>query len=229
MKSYLFATNRPWNIELFMAHRARFPGQWYVCVDPSDLPTMAESSRPRYVFFPHWSHIVPAVFLEQHECICFHMTDLPYGRGGSPLQNLISRGYQDTVLTALRMTAELDAGPVYMKRPLSLEGTAQEIFQHAAELSMDMIAEIIDQEPGAVPQSGTPVFFKRRKPEQSELPEDATPEGLYDHIRMLDAPGYPHAFLRHGPWVARVTGARLNGNTVDARVRFEKSKPDDTS
>ena len=28
---------------------------------------------------------------ENYKCIIFHMTDLPFGRGGSPLQNLISR------------------------------------------------------------------------------------------------------------------------------------------
>jgi len=212
-----------------MAHRARFRGQWHVCVDPSDLTAGAEFSQPRYVFFPHWSHIVPAVFLEQHECVCFHMTDVPYGRGGSPLQNLIARGHRETVLTALRMTTEVDAGPVYMKRPLSLEGTAQDIFHRAAELSMDMIGEIIAQEPTATPQSGAPVFFKRRKPEQSEVPADATPVALYDHIRMLDAPGYPHAFLRHGSWVARFTDTRLDGDMIEARVRFEKSEPDEAS
>lgn len=229
MTSYLLATNRPWNIEVFMAHRAQFSGQWHVCVDPSDLTAMAGSSQPRYVFFPHWSHIVPAAFLEQHECICFHMTDVPYGRGGSPLQNLITRGHRETVLTALRMTEEVDAGPVYMKRPLCLEGTAQEIFQRAAELSMGMIGDIIQQEPTATPQNGTPVFFKRRKPEQSEVPVEASPAALYDHIRMLDASGYPHAFLRHGSWVARFTDAWLDGDMIEARVRFEKSEPGETS
>lgn len=157
------------------------------------------------------------------------MTDVPYGRGGSPLQNLIARGHRETVLTALRMTAEVDAGPVYMKRPLSLEGTAQDIFQRAAESSMGMIGEIIAHEPSPTPQTGTPVFFKRRKPEQSEVPVDATPAAFYDHIRMLDAPGYPHAFLRHGSWVARFTDAQLDGDTIEARVRFEKSEPDGAS
>ncbi len=37
-----------------------------------------------------------------------HMTDVPYGRGGSPLQNLIARGHTSTKLTAMRMTAEVD-------------------------------------------------------------------------------------------------------------------------
>lgn len=224
MKNYLLATNRPWVLEVFLAKRNSFQGNWSVCVSQRDLQNAASETKPRYVFFPHWSHIVPEEFLKQNECVCFHMTDVPFGRGGSPLQNLIARGHRETVLTALRMTAEIDAGPFYMKRPLSLEGTARDIFRRAAELSMDMIGEMIKQEPAAAAQSGTPVFFKRRKPEQSEVPKGATPMALYDHIRMLDAPGYPHAFLRHGPWVARFTDARLNGNTVEALVRFERAE-----
>ncbi len=56
------------------------------------------------------------------------MTDLPYGRGGSPLQNLIQRGHTSTMLTALRCGAGLDTGDVYLKQPLSLHGSAEEIF-----------------------------------------------------------------------------------------------------
>jgi len=55
------------------------------------------------------------------------MTYMPYGRGGSPLQNLIVRGYRHTKLTALRMVEEFDAGPVYLKEDLCLEGNAEEI------------------------------------------------------------------------------------------------------
>ena len=64
------------------------------------------------------------------------MTDVPYGRGGSPLQNLILAGHTETKLTALRMVNEMDGGPVYVKMPLKLEGAAQEIYIKAGELSI---------------------------------------------------------------------------------------------
>ena len=44
------------------------------------------------------------------------MTDLPYGRGGSPLQNLIINGHKETMMSALRCVQELDAGPIYLKK-----------------------------------------------------------------------------------------------------------------
>lgn len=219
--NYLLCSNRPWSISAFMSIRKELPGNWCLCVSPSDLAESAAKLSPRYIFFPHWSSIVPQSLLERYECVCFHMTDVPYGRGGSPLQNLIARGHKETRLTALRMTATLDAGPIYFKRSLSLAGSAEEIFRRASDLSVRMMSEIVDSEPVPVPQVGEPTVFPRRKPEQSELPPNATAEQIYDHIRMLDAPGYPHAFLRYGNLYATFTAAKQIGNAVEARVRLE--------
>lgn len=227
MKDYILCSNRSWVLEAFSNARSGLTGNWSVCVSPDDLMAMARRTKPRYIFFPHWSSIVPSTILDAYECVCFHMTDVPYGRGGSPLQNLIARGHKTTMLTALRMTETLDAGPVYFKRPLAFDGSAQEIFRRASDMSIQMMTEIVDREPEPVPQEGEATVFARRKPHQSELPPDLTAETLYDHIRMLDAPDYPHAFLRHGSWLARFTEARLDGHNVEARVRFEKSKPDE--
>lgn len=221
MKDYVYCTDRPWTLEAFLKIRAGLPGRWSLCVSREDLAEMVARVAPRYIFFPHWSSIVPDAILAR-ECVCFHMTDVPYGRGGSPLQNLIARGHKSTMLTALQMTETLDAGPVYFKRSLSLEGSARQIMRRAAALSAEMMAEIVAREPAPVPQEGTPTHFARRKPAQSALPDAATPEALYDHIRMLDAPGYPHAFLNHGAWRASFTEAVVDGAAVEARVRFEK-------
>lgn len=97
------------------------------------------------------------------------MTDLPYGRGGSPLQNLIVRGLTATKLSALRVEVGLDTGPVYLKMDLSLSGTAEEIFVRVNKLVGKMIVEIIQNNLQPVPQEGDPVVFKRRKPEQSDM------------------------------------------------------------
>lgn len=104
---------------------------------------MLERIRPDFVFFPHWSWLIPEEIHAQFDCVIFHITDLPYGRGGSPLQNLIVRGYKETKLTALKCVSELDAGPIYLKRPLSLVGTAEEILQRASASMEEMIVDIV--------------------------------------------------------------------------------------
>lgn len=109
---YVVATIRPWNIEQYHSTIPTLRGVWHLITDPDELTIDNLSSiRPRYIFFPHWSHKVPAEIIDRYECVCFHETDVPYGRGGSPLQNLIERGHKDTVVTALRMVEDFDAGP----------------------------------------------------------------------------------------------------------------------
>jgi methionyl-tRNA formyltransferase len=201
-KTYLVLGCKPWNRRLFDERLRQLPGRWRFIGSPAELsPEVVEQLSPRYIFSLHWSWKVPDEMVERYECICFHMTDVPFGRGGSPLQNLIVRGLRQTKLTALRMSREFDAGPVYMKEPLSLEGGAEEIYLRAGRLSANLIQRIIRREPKPVPQRGEAVTFKRRKPEQSELGSSssspASLEALYDFIRMLDAEGYPRAFLHH--------------------------------
>lgn len=222
MTSYVLATQKRWNLSAFERNRSVLPGQWTLVTAPRDLDHTLASTSPRYVFFPHWSHIVPGNVLDAVECVCFHMADVPYGRGGSPLQNLIARGHKDTVVSALRMTADLDAGPVYMKRPLSLHGSATEIFERAADVVSAMIAEIALSEPMPKPQVGEATVFKRRTPKQSLLPTDTDLEGIYDHIRMLDADGYPHAFIDHGPWRVTFTNAKQTDTGVAAQIRIAR-------
>lgn len=221
--SFIFACSRPWGVEAFLARRPRLAGRWSVVTHPDDLsPDLLDAVRPRYVFFPHWSWIVPGAITDAYECVCFHMTDVPYGRGGSPLQNLIARGVTQTMVSALRMSAEPDAGPVYGKQPLDLSGPAEAIYRRAMAVALDQMEWIVREEPAPVAQEGEPTVFARRRPEQSELPRSGTPEALYDHIRMLDAEGYPHAFLTHGEWRLAFTDAVAEGERVHARVTFVK-------
>lgn len=220
---YVLATSRPWNLTHFAQARKDLPGSWLAVTTPDDLSALLERASPRYIFFPHWSHIVPAAIVERFECVCFHMTDLPYGRGGSPLQNLIIRGHRDTRISALRMTDVLDGGPIYQKRPLSLEGSAEQIFERAGASIIEMIAWIASNEPQPSPQEGQSVAFERRKPSQSRIAGITGADGLYDHIRMLDAPGYPRAFIEHEGWRMEFGEAELSGEAVEARVRITRT------
>lgn len=196
---YVVATVKPWNLSAFRSRTPNLPGRWHLIDRREDLTLEAlRELDPRYVFFPHWSWRVPTEVLQAYECVCFHMTDVPFGRGGSPLQNLIARGHKETRVTALRMVEELDAGPVYLKCPLWLEGKAQTIFERLAHIVYDMILQVVETEPEPVPQSEEATYFPRRRPEQSSLPMGGSLEQLYDHIRMLDAETYPRAFIEYG-------------------------------
>lgn len=223
MSPIVVAASRLWRPDLAERLAARSGRSCHLITRPEDLTAEALAAlAPRYVFFPHWSHRIPAAIHEAHECVVFHMADLPYGRGGSPLQNLIVRGHKDTQLCALRCVAEIDAGPVYLRRPLSLLGSAQEIYLRATDLIQEMILEMLASEPQPVPQQGEPVVFPRRKPEESNLAGLETLEQLHDHIRMLDADGYPHAYIEIGRFRLEFRRAAYQGDRVLADVTIKE-------
>lgn len=176
--------------------------------------------NPEYIFFPHWSDIIPADVYENFTCIIFHMTDLPFGRGGSPLQNLIVRGIEETKLSAIRCVKELDAGDVYLKRPLSLHGSAEEIFLRASNLMRDMMIEIIENRPEPVPQKGEVCVFKRRKPQDGCISGLDDLGKVFDYIRMLDADGYPRAFADIGNLHFEFERASLKDGFIKADVKI---------
>lgn len=195
-KRYVVCGSRPWSRRIYNEVIEKYPGKWYFVGSRDELALdFLREIDPRYVFLLHWSWMVPPEIFQSYECVCFHMTDLPFGRGGSPLQNLVLRGYRSTKLTAFRVTGECDAGPVYMKRRLSLEGNAEEIYIRATYLAARMIRQIITREPQPCPQKGKAVLFARRKPKESEIPALPSLWSLFDFIRMLDAEGYPKAYL----------------------------------
>jgi methionyl-tRNA formyltransferase len=181
--------------------------------------------NPGMCFSPHWSWKVPKAVLDEFECVCFHMTDVPYGRGGSPLQNLILAGHQETKISALRMVEEMDAGPVYLKQPMLLSGSAKAIYERASDVVFDMIGEMTARQPVPMQQEGTVAKFSRRKPSESRLPVAGEASNLYDHIRMLDAPTYPPAFIEWGDFRLEFGHAELVADgSVSAQVSIRKKK-----
>jgi methionyl-tRNA formyltransferase len=145
-----------------------------------------ESISPRYVFFPHWNWRIPDAIVSRWECVVFHTAPLPYGRGGSPIQNLILRGFQQAPVNALRATADLDAGPIYLSDDVELSGSLSEIFERIGGAVTRIIVQMIQVEPQPKEQTGIPTVFTRRSPMESEINDEDSLAVIYDKIRMVD-------------------------------------------
>lgn len=218
-ETYVVASIPDWSIRNFDKLK-KLGGEWYLIADKDDFTFHhLKMIKPRYIFIPHWSWLIPEEIYSKYECVIFHMTDLPFGRGGTPLQNLLSRGIYETQISAIRAAKGIDTGDIYLKRALSLEGDAEGIYIRCFDIITDMIKEIIEANPAPTPQEGKAVVFKRRTPEQSRIEKCALPE-LYDHIRMLDADGYPRAFLEYKGFRLEFSRASLKDGYIMADVRI---------
>lgn len=218
----LIVTIKSWNIENAkkINHKYVIKHNVYIIQNKEELTyEKVKSINPEYIFFPHWSWVIEKEIYENFNCIVFHMTDLPFGRGGSPLQNLIACGIKDTKISAIKVEAGMDTGAVYLKEELNLNGNADEIFIRASKIIFNkMIPYIVENPITPKKQNGEVIEFKRRRPEQSELKEEFSLEKIYDYIRMLDGEGYPKAFARFGKYKLEFSRASLKNGKIIADV-----------
>jgi methionyl-tRNA formyltransferase len=214
------ASSKDWFIlddELVKAHDIK------TIINPSDLEEQALSKfAPDFIFFPHWNWIVPAKVHENYTCVVFHTAPLPFGRGGSPIQNLILDGFNEAPVCAIRMTAELDAGPIFAKKNISLEGPLKEIFKRMNAAINELINKIIEELPEPKAQAGQISLFKRLTSSDNILPKQAQLKEVYDRIRMLDDDSYPSANINHGDLLFEFSDAELSNGEITTTCRISK-------
>ncbi|QOR00960.1 methionyl-tRNA formyltransferase [Campylobacter sp. 2014D-0216] len=222
----IIATLREHNInnfhqlkELHKAHK------FYLITNKSDL-TLKNIAKinPDYIFFPHWSFYIPQEIYDNYQCIIFHLGNLPFGRGGSPLQNLIIRGIYKSKICALKASATLDGGEIYLKHDISFKNSnAQKIYERISKIIFfKLIPKILHTKITPQKQKGKVVVFKRRTKDQSNISMIKNPNliKIYDFIRMLDAVDYPKAFLEINNIKIYFQNAKKSHDQVKAEVVF---------
>jgi methionyl-tRNA formyltransferase len=136
---------------------------------------------------------------------------------------LISRGIYNTKISALKVEKGIDTGDIFLKENLALDGTATEIFERADLIIQKMIISILKNNIKPFPQNGKVTEFKRRKPQESNINELETLRKVYDYIRMLDADGYPKAYLENNFFKFEFNEANFeNTNEITAKVKIIK-------
>ena len=230
MIDIVVVASKPWTLAYVGQFQKSNPTiQTHVLTEDKDIDfDTLNKINPKFVFFPHCSWYIPEKIYDNYTCIVFHPTDLPFGRGGTPIQNLIEKGFTKTSITAFRVTKEIDAGDIFIKRDLSLHGGGEEIMLRMQEIIFrEMIPEIVSSSIEPMPQIGEPIMFQRRTPEMSEIKPDMSKEQIFDFIRMLDIDSYPKAFMRFGNYKLTFSRPALRSNGIEASVTISKDANND--
>ncbi len=140
----------------------------------------------------------PEVLARNRRNLVVHASDLPQGRGWSPLTWQILQGRAGIPVCLLEAVAEVDAGPVIYKEHLAFGGheVIDEMRAALAELSIALCRRFLAEPvpPGGTSQTGAPTYWPRRRPEDSALDPHKTLAEQFDLLRVVDNERYPAYF-----------------------------------
>ncbi len=181
-------------------------------------------NNPYKIFFFHWSYIIPKNIVEKIECINIHTANLPYGKGGSPIQNQILDDIISSKINALKMNNKIDAGPIYTSRDITLQGNLFDIWSTIMILTFEIICDIIDN--NLVPREQINInnekIYKRRNNNNIPFQDEISIEKIYNYIRMLDRIDYPDPYIEIGNYILKFSRAQFNGENILCDVKIEK-------
>lgn len=154
-------------------------------------------------FFLGCSRIVPAEVLRRNRLnLVVHGSDLPQGRGFSPIPWQVLEGKNRIPIVLFEAEEALDAGPIYFRDEIELDGTEllDEIHVKTWDKIQVLVRKFLDQY-GIVPptpQHGSPTFYERRTQKDDELDPHKTLAEQFDHLRIVDNERYPAWFTYRG-------------------------------
>jgi len=132
-----------------------------------------------------------------------HASDLPHGKGWSPMTWQILDEATAIPLTLFEASSDLDSGPIYCQKLLELQGyeLAPEWQRLQAESTIELCLNWLKSYPdslASVLQSGTESFYERRRPEDSRLSTELSLRELFPLLQVVDNQAYPAFFELKG-------------------------------
>ena len=129
-----------------------------------------------------------------------HESDLPQGKGWSPLTWQILEGRSEIPVTLFEAEDGVDSGPIYAQRWMHFDGheLIDELRAAQAAATHELCRWFVDEYPENArcprPQSGEESFYPRRTPADSRLEPDKTLAEQIDQLRVVDNQRYPAFF-----------------------------------
>lgn len=152
-------------------------------------------------FLLSWERIVPTSFRERFQhCLVVHASDLPRGRGWSPMTWQILSGARRIPLTLIEAEDEVDSGDIYLQNSIETEGheLIDELHDLVGEQITVMCIEFVQRYPEitreARPQIGEPTYFARRIPADSKIDIKESIESQMNLLRVVNNEKYPAFF-----------------------------------
>lgn len=169
----------------------------------------------------------PEVLARNRRNLVVHASDVPEGRGWSPLTWQILEDRNRIPVSLLEAVQEVDAGPVIYKEHLEFAGheLIDEMRAALAELTIALCRRFLAEPvpPEGVPQTGEPTYWPRRRPEDSVLNPHKTLAEQFGLLRVADNERYP-AYLEWRGCRYRLHITKVDSSTAEKDVQDADQK-----
>jgi UDP-2,4-diacetamido-2,4,6-trideoxy-beta-L-altropyranose hydrolase len=141
--------------------------------------------------------------LHRHNLVV-HESALPQGQGWSPMTWQILEGTSSIPITLFEAVADLDAGPIYLKQQITLQGheLVGEWRALQARATFELCLAWFDRHQEVVnaakPQYGEASHYPRRGPADSRLDPELSLAEQFNLLRVVDNQRYPAYFQWRG-------------------------------
>ncbi len=123
--------------------------------------------------------------------INIHPSDLPRYRGPSPIRTAIYNGDKQSAVCLMQITAEMDAGDVYMREPFEIgeNDTNETIENLVSKIGADMLVEYLSNPAKYKPvaQIGEPTFTRKFTGDDEIIDWSKSVNEIHNQIRALGA------------------------------------------
>lgn len=134
--------------------------------------------------------------------IVVHPSELPHGKGWSPLAWQILEGKNKIPITLFEANEKLDSGDIYLRDYIELEGHElnNEIKEKQGAKTIEMVKNFIENIDNAIgiSQDNEGSFYSRRTQKDSEIDIDKTIRKQFNLLRIVDNDRYPAYFYNNG-------------------------------
>jgi methionyl-tRNA formyltransferase len=137
--------------------------------------------------------------LNQHNLVV-HASDLPQGKGWSPLTWKILGGENQIPVVLFEAAELVDSGRIYLKHTMEFTGLELigELRDELAITTFKLCNQFIEQYPSiveqALEQQGEASFYPRRTPQDSRLRPELSIQEQFQMLRVADNEKYPCYF-----------------------------------
>ncbi len=154
------------------------------------------------LFLLSCDRIISSKTLSKHKHnIVIHESDLPLGKGWSPLSWQVESSCNEIPVTLFEATEELDSGHWYLKDKICLDGDelVDDIREKQARKTLALIERFLANYPlPAHPQKGEESLYPKRTIKDQELDINSTIAAQFNLLRVCDNERYPAHFYVGG-------------------------------